>query len=188
MTAQLTTQNSQTLRQEVTGSRRFSNFFWAVVVSGGSTGFLLSGLSSYLQVNLLPFSNPTELQFIPQGIAMGFYGVAGLLLALYLWLVITWNVGGGYNNFDKEKNELTIFRWGYPGGNRQIELNCPLNEVQSVRAEIKEGLNPTRAIYLKVKGRRDIPLTRVGQPISLAELENESARLARFLQVPLEGL
>jgi hypothetical protein len=188
MTAQVKPSNSNVLRQEVLGSRRFSNYFWAVVVSSGSIGFFLAGLSSYLQVNLLPFSKPTELQFFPQGLVMCFYGVAGLLLALYLWLVVTWNVGGGYNEFDKENNQVTVFRWGFPGKNRRIELTCPLDEVQSVRAEIKEGLNPKRALYLKIKGRRDIPLTRVGQPMSLTNLENEGAKLARFLQVPLEGL
>lgn len=189
MTAQVQQSNSsEVLRQEVLGSRRFSNYFWAMVVSAGSIGFFLAGLSSYLQVNLLPVSDPTELQFFPQGIVMCFYGIAGSLLALYLWLVVTWNVGGGYNEFNKEDNKVSVFRWGFPGKNRKIELNCPLNEVQSVRAEIKEGLNPKRALYLKIKGRRDIPLTRVGQPMSLTDLENEGAKLARFLQVPLEGL
>jgi hypothetical protein len=53
---------------------------------------------------------------------------------------------------------------------------------------IKEGLNPQRALYLRVKGRRDIPLTRVGQPLSLADLETQGAELARFLGVSLEGL
>ncbi|NEO27337.1 MAG: photosystem I assembly protein Ycf4, partial [Kamptonema sp. SIO4C4] len=33
-----------------------------------------------------------------------------------------------------------------------------------------------------------IPLTRVGEPMSLSDLENQGAELARFLQVPLEGL
>jgi DNA mismatch repair protein MutH len=54
--------------------------------------------------------------------------------------------------------------------------------------ELKEGLNPKRALYLRVKGMRDIPLTRVGRPIALSELENQGASLARFLEVPLEGL
>ena len=31
-------------------------------------------------------------------------------------------------------------------------------------------------------------MTRVGQPMSLAAVENQGAELARFLQVPLEGL
>jgi len=35
---------------------------------------------------------------------------------------------------------------------------------------------------------REIPLIRVGQPISLSELENKGAELARCLGVPLEGL
>ena len=63
------------LRYEVLGSRRFSNYWWATVVSIGGTGFLLSSISSYLHTNLLPFADPTQLIFIPQGIAMGFYGV-----------------------------------------------------------------------------------------------------------------
>lgn len=63
-----------------------------------------------------------------------------------------------------------------------------MEDVQAVRVEIKEGLNPRRVLYLRVKGRRNLPLTRVGQPISLTKLENEGAGLARFLGVPLEGL
>ncbi len=181
-------QDSLILRQEVLGSRRFSNYWWASVVSIGGVGFLLAGLSSYLKVNLLIVSDTSELQFIPQGVALSFYGVAGSLLALYLWLTILWNVGGGYNEFNKETGKLTVFRWGYPGKNRRVELEFNLDDVQSVRAEIKEGLNPKRKLYLRLKQRRDIPLTRVGEPISLSALENQGAELARFLGVPLEGL
>lgn len=188
MNTQNITKAQQILRQEILGSRRLSNYFWAIVVSMGGIGFLLAGLSSYLKVNLLIVSDPTGLQFIPQGIALSFYGVAGTLLALYIWLTIFWNVGGGYNEFNKETGKFKIFRWGYPGKNRRIELDCQLDEVLSVRAEIKEGLNPKRSLYLRVKQRRDIPLTRVGEPISISELENQGAELARFLEVPLEGL
>ena len=35
---------------------------------------------------------------------------------------------------------------------------------QSIRVEINEGLNPRRVIYLKLRGNREIPLTRAGQP------------------------
>ena len=176
------------LHQKVIGSSRFSNYWWALIVSLGSTGFLLAGLSSYFKTNLLPFTDPTELVFVPQGAVMGFYGVAGLLLASYLWLVTLLDVGGGYNEFNCETGLIKIFRWGFPGKNRQIELNCRIQDVQAVRVDIKEGLNPRRALYLRVKGRRDIPLTRVGQPMSLTELENQGAGLARFLGVALEGL
>ncbi len=189
MTAAKTTNaGDRLLHQNVLGSRRLSNYWWAVIVTLGSSGFLLAGLSSYLRINLLLVTDPTELVFVPQGLVMGLYGTVGLLLALYLWLVIFWDIGGGYNEFNQETGTFTIFRWGFPGKNRQIEIDSPIQDVQSVRITLKEGLNPRRALYLRVKGRRDIPLTRVGQPISLTELETQGAELARFLGVPLEGL
>lgn len=178
----------QTLRQDVLGSRRLSNIVWATIVTLGGIGFLLAGLSSYFQTNLLIVSDTSQLQFIPQGVALSFYGVAGLLLAIYLWLLVAWNVGGGYNEFDKETEKITISRWGYPGKNRKVEIEIPITQAQSIRAEIRDGLSPKRALYLRSKKRRDVPLTRVGEPIALSTLENQGAELARFLEVPLEGL
>lgn len=181
-------ENQLILHQGVLGSRRFSNIFWAAVSTIGGTGFFLACLSSYFKVNFLPLSDPTQLVFIPQGVAMGFYGLAGLLLGAYLWLICLWNIGGGYNEFNKETGTATVFRWGFPGKNRRIELTHPLETVQSIRVDIKEGLNPRRTLYLRVKNKGDIPLTRVGQPLPLSQLENQGAELARFLNVPLEGL
>lgn len=182
------TTKSNTLRWEILGSRRLSNYFWAITVSIGGIGFLLSGLSSYWKINLLLVSDTTNLQFVPQGIALTFYGVAGCLLATYLWLIILWDVGGGYNEFDRETGKVTISRSGFPGKNRQVEVTLPIEEVQSIRAEIREGLNPKRVLYLRSQKFRDIPLTRVGEPIALSSLENQGAELAKFLEVPLEGL
>ncbi|MEM8831441.1 MAG: photosystem I assembly protein Ycf4 [Cyanobacteria bacterium P01_G01_bin.19] len=178
----------KTLKQDVLGSRRLSNLLWAAIVTMGGIGFLLAGLSSYFKTNLLIVSDTSGLQFIPQGVALTFYGVAGSLLATYLWLLLSWNVGGGYNEFDKETGKAIISRWGYPGKNRKVEVEIPLAEIQSVRAEIRDGLSPKRALYIRSKKRRDIPLTRVGEPIALSTLENQGAELARFLEVPLEGL
>jgi hypothetical protein len=188
MTAQTPSKEQQLLRQTVVGSRRASNYLSAVVVTIGGAGFLLAGISSYLKVNLLPFSDPTRLVFIPQGIAMGFYGTIGTLLAIYLWLTILWDVGGGYNEFDRAIGQVKIFRWGFPGKNRQIEVTCKTEDVQAIRVDLREGINPKRSLYLRVKGLRDVPLTRVGQPLALSALENQGADLARFLGVPLEGL
>ncbi|GAB4217695.1 MAG: photosystem I assembly protein Ycf4 [Synechococcales cyanobacterium] len=172
----------------VTGSRRFSVYFWALALTGGGAGFALSGLSSYLHQNLLPFSDPASLMFIPQGITMLLYGTAAILAALYQWLTIVWDVGGGYNEFDQRTATATIVRYGYPGKNRLVKLTYAFSEIVGLRVEIKEGLNPKRAVYLRVKGRGEIPLTRVGQPLALAELENQAAELARFLNVTLEGI
>ena len=180
--------NSSVLRQNILGSRRFSNYLWAVVSLLGGLGFLLAGLSSYFKINLLLVSDPRNLQFIPQGVALTFYGVAGILLSLYLWLTIFWDVGGGYNEFNKNTGIAKIFRQGFPGKNRHVEIDVALEDIQSVRAEIREGLNPKRVLYLRANKKRDIPLTRVGEPIAISELENQGAELARFLEIPLEGL
>ncbi len=188
MTTSTATVNQKILIQPVLGSRRFSNFFWAVVVSMGGIGFLLTGLSSYLQVNLLPISHPIDLVFFPQGAALTFYGVAGTLLAIYLWSAILLDIGGGYNEFNQETGYITIFRNGFPGKNRRIELKSKIADAQAVRVDIRDGLSPRRTLYVRIKGRREIPLTRVGEPISLTELETQGANLARFLAVPLEGL
>jgi Ycf4 len=176
------------LRKEIVGSKRLSNYVWAAVSTAGGVGFFLASLSSFFQVNLLPFSDPTQLVFFPQGIAMGFYGAIGSLLGLYLWVVMALDVGGGFNEFNRKTGKAKIFRNGFPGKNRKIEIEYPLDEIQAVRVDLKEGLSPRRALYLRVKGRGDLPLTRVGQPLPLAELENQGAELARFLGVPLEGL
>ena len=189
MTVSTTINKSENLlSQKVLGSRRFSNYWWASIVTMGASGFFLAGISSYLKVNLLIVTDATQLIFVPQGLVMGLYGSAGLLLATYLWLVVLWDLGGGYNEFNRETGTLKIFRWGFPWKNRQIQIDGRIADVQSVRIVIKEGLNPQRALYLRVKGRRDIPLTRVGQPLSLADLETQGAELARFLGVSLEGL
>lgn len=188
MTASTQTSTDRVLIYSVLGARRLSNYFWAIIVSFGATGFFLAGLSSYLKVNLLPFADPTGLIFIPQGIAMGFYGVAGILLASYLWLIIALDVGGGINEFNKDTGKIRILRSGFWGENRQIEIEHPIGQAQAVRVDLREGLNPKRALYLRIKGRPEIPLTRVGQPLPLAKLENQGAEIARFLQIPLEGL
>ena len=180
--------NSTVLRQNIVGSRRFSNYLWAVVSLLGGLGFLLAGISSYFKINLLVVSDPSSLQFIPQGVALTFYGVAGSLLSLYLWLVIWWDVGGGYNEFNKDTGIAKVCRQGFPGKNRCLEVDISLEDIQSVKAEIREGLNPKRVLYLCASKRRDIPLTRVGEPIAISDLENQGAELARFLEVPLEGL
>jgi len=170
--------------QRIVGARRLSNYWWASVVLIGGIGFSLASLSSYFHVNLLPFSGPTDLIFIPQGIAMGFYGLMALLLSSYLWIIIVLNVGGGYNRFDKENEVVTIFRWGFWGKNRTVKVEYPLDDVQAVRAEIKEGLNPKRVIYLTTNDERRIPLTGVDQPLPLSKIEEKAITLAKFLNIP----
>jgi hypothetical protein len=67
-------------------------------------------------------------------------------------------------------------------------VDIPLREIQAVKVEVRDGLSPRRRLALRLQGRRDLPLTRVGEPMPLADLERSGAELARFLGVPLEGI
>jgi hypothetical protein len=170
-------------RYVVIGSRRFSNYWWASIIFLGGFSFLLTGISSYLNLNLLPIIHSQNIVFFPQGLVMSFYGILGLVFSLYLWLTIFWSIGGGFNEFNKQDGIVRIFRWGFPGKNRKIDLLYSIKDVEGIRVELKEGINPKRTIYLRIKGKREIPLTRVGQPLTLEEIETQAAEIAKFLQV-----
>src|SRR5688572_24734436 len=99
-------------RYIVVGSRRFSNYWWASIIFLGAFGFLLTGLSSYLQLDLFPFIQSKDILFFPQGLVMCFYGILGLFFSIFLWLTLFWSVGGGFNEFNKKDGIVRIFRWG----------------------------------------------------------------------------
>jgi Ycf4 len=150
------------------------------------------------------------LPFFPQGLLMSFYGSLGFLLSIYWSLLIFWNVGGGFNEFNKKEGFVRIFRWGYPGKNRKIDLSYALKDIEAIRVELKQGIDSQRTIYLRLKGsasplplgkseaerpsspnkgqgKREIPLTGIGQPLTLKEIEKQASELANFLQVCLEA-
>lgn len=186
-----------TRRYLITGAQRVSNYWWASVISLGGISFLLTGFASFLQTNLFVFNQSKSITFFPQGLIMCFYGSLGLLFGVYLWCTIFWRVGDGFNEFNKNEvvpdsvklsnaGVVRIFRWGLPGKNRRIDFTYKMQDVEGVRVELKEGVNPKRVISLKVKGKGNIPLTRIGQPISLENIESEASELAQFLKVSLE--
>ncbi|MEB3334003.1 MAG: photosystem I assembly protein Ycf4 [Cyanobacteriota bacterium] len=171
--------------QRVLGSRRASNVLAALAVTIGGVGFFLTSLSSRLGQDLLPMLHASELSWVPQGLVMGLYGIAALLLATYLWVVIGIDLGAGTNRFDKTSGVATITRNGL---RRTIEVDIPIRDIQAVKLEVREGISPLRRLSLRIQGRRELPLSRVGEPLPLAELELTGATLARFLGVPLEGI
>ena len=137
------------IRQDkIVGSRRFSNYFWSVVLFIGGLGFLLAGISSYFKINLLPFTNSTQLVFIPQGLIMMFYGTLSLGISVYLIITVLLDIGSGYNEYNKTESLVKIVRRGFPGKNREILLVYSLSNIRSIGIKITEGLNPTRSIYL----------------------------------------
>lgn len=197
-------------RYIIEGERRFRNIIWSILLFVGSFGFILTGLSSYFGVNIVPFINSTTnltqyqslggtvsealgIAFFPQGLLMLLYGGLGILLTIYWTLLIYWNVGGGFNEFNKKDGQIRIFRWGYPGKLRKYDFLYPIQDVEAIRVEFLQGsaalsLDQRRTIYLCLKGKREIPLTGVGEPLSLKEIEKQASELANFLQVSLQGL
>nr|YP_009330374.1 photosystem I assembly protein Ycf4 [Lambia antarctica]ANN39066.1 photosystem I assembly protein Ycf4 [Lambia antarctica] len=171
-------------RYKIIGARRFSNYWWASIICAGSLAFLLTGIASYINSTILIFGSE-NIQFVPQGLVMSFYGLLGVIFSLYLWLTIFWSVGSGFNEFNNDQKTVRIFRWGFPGKNRRINLYYNFNEIEGIRVEVKQGLNPRRNIYLQIRGKREIPLTRIGQPLTYEEIEKKAADLAKFLNVSL---
>nr|UDZ61615.1 photosystem I assembly protein Ycf4 [Helanthium tenellum] len=168
------------------GSRKISNFCWACILFLGSIGFLVVGTSSYLGKNLISGFPHQQIVFFPQGIVMFFYGIAGLFTSFYLWCTILWNIGSGYDLFDRKAGVVCIFRWGFPGKNRRIFLRFFLRDIQSIRIEVKEDLYSRRVLYMEIRGQVAIPLTRTYENLTPREIEQKAAELAYFLRVPIE--
>ena len=80
----------------------------------------------YLKINLLPFTNSTELVFLPQGLVMMFYGTLSFGISVYITTTVLLDIGGGYNEYNRIENLVKIVRKGFPGRNREILLTYPL--------------------------------------------------------------
>lgn len=174
--------------ENVIGSRRMSNVSWALIVFLGALGFIVVGLSSYFGKDIIPLLQSESIIFKPQGLVMLFYGIGGLFLSIYLWCIIIWDIGSGYNEFDRKEGIISIFRWGFPGTNRRIRIRCLVEDIQAIRLEVNEGLTSRSVISIRLKGQQDIPLNQMGESLTLSQMEENAAQLARFLRVPIEGI
>ena len=176
------------IKDNITGARNVRSFSIMLILFGAGLGFFLAGLSSYLNINLLILSDTSEIRFIPQGIAMLFYGTGALGIAFYILLTIFWNIGSGYNEFSKKENIIRIIRLGFPGKNRNIFLSYEFKNVKGIKFLIKQGLNPRCNILLVLKDKREIPLFPAQVLLNPNETEKKAIELSTFLDVPLESL
>tara|TARA_Y100001968_G_scaffold150387_1_gene137599 strand:- start:22625 stop:23197 length:573 start_codon:yes stop_codon:yes gene_type:complete len=181
--SQLSGSNAQ-LVQKIKGSRKTTNYIVGSMLSIGGVGFFLAALSSYFGKNFLPLGNPSTLIFVPQGLVMGIYGIVASVLAIYMWRLISIDFGSGTNIFDKNKGLLYISRIGFL---KEINIEVPLKDIKAVKLDAREGFNSRRRLCLRIQGKKDLPISKVGSPQPLLDLEEEGAELARFLGVNLEG-
>ena len=174
------------IEQQIEGSRKISNYIIGGMLTIGGVGFVLASISSYTGRDLLPLGNPSTLLFVPQGIIMGAYGILANLFNFYLWYLVYINFGSGSNSFDKTSKSVEIKRKGLF---KDVEVKLSFDDIKSVKLDISEGFNPRRRIALVLKGKKKVlPLSGAGDLKPLLEVEEEGARLAKFLDVNLEGL
>ena len=180
--------NKSILKDNIVGARNFRSTITMIVLILAGLGFFLAGLSSYLNTNLLFITDTNEIKFVPQGIAMLFYGTGALGLGSYILLTIIWNIGSGYNEFSKVEQIARIVRVGFPGKNRIIFLSYEFNNIKNLKYLIKQGLNPRCNILLVLKDKREIPLFPAQFLLNPTDTEKKAIELANFLNVPLESL
>ena len=137
---------------------------------------------------MLVISDTSEITFIPQGLALLFYGTGAIGISIYLILTIFWNIGSGYNEFSKQDELVRIVRIGFPGKNRTVFLSYEFKNIKNLKFLIKQGLNPRCNILLVLKDKREIPLFPAQFLLNPAEIENKAIQLSNFLNVPLENL
>ena len=176
------------IKENIVGARNFNSILVMIILIIAGTGFFLAGLSSYLNINLLMITDTSEIRFIPQGIAMLFYGTGAIGIGIYLMLTIIWNIGSGYNEFSKLEEIVRIVRLGFPGKNRTIFLSYEFKNIKSLKFLIKQGLNPRCNILLVLKDKREIPLFPAQFLLNPSATEKKAIQLSNFLQIPVESL
>jgi hypothetical protein len=83
-----------------------------LIILGGGLGFLITGLSSYFNYNLIPLINAEKIIFFPQGLTMCFYGTCGTIVGINQLIILIKNIGEGFNEFNKNLGIMKIYRKG----------------------------------------------------------------------------
>lgn len=104
--------NEYLLIENITESNKPSKYLINLIILGGGLGFLIAGLSSYINYNLIPFINAEKIIFFPQGLTMCFYGTCGTVVGINQLIILTKNIGEGFNEFNKRIGTIKIYRKG----------------------------------------------------------------------------
>ena len=172
------------IKEKIQGARNLRSFSIMLILFLAGLNFFLTGISSYLNKDL---QDGNEIKFIPQGIAMLFYGTLALAFAFYNFFTFFFNIGGGYNEFSKKEALIRIVRLGFPGKNRNLFLSYEFKSIKNLKLIMKQGLNPRCNLFLVLKDKREIPLFPAEVLLRPAEAEEKAIELSAFLDVPLEN-
>ena len=179
--------------ESIDGAKRLTNYLWVLILFLFGIGFFLAGLSSYFHKNFIFFNTFSNIEFIPQGILLMFYGTAAFLLSCFIYSLIFLDIGSGTNIYDIESSVVRLSRRGFPNFDsnlklkqRNIYLVYPFTEITNAELNIIDGINPTRVIYLNLKDGRRIPLTPSNQLTDLAILEKQAIFITKLLKIDLK--
>jgi len=53
-----------------------------------------------------------------------------------------WNIGSGYNQFDKQEEMVHLFCWGFLEGNHRIRIQFFMTDIQAIHMEVQESIYP----------------------------------------------
>lgn len=161
----------------VVGSRRPSNAILSLACFFASLGFLFNGA----------FLAPTDQT--PGRLLSCFYGLTCAGFCVYLAFLMVLNVGGGWNIFDTEKQNVRLFRWGFPGKNRRVDLNYGLNHVNSLvwdqTASKQPGGSQAMFLGLDLTDQREIPFCSI-RGSKWEQTERLVSDLGQFLNRPVK--
>ena len=119
--------NETILKNEIVEKDVKIKYIFNILLLLGSISFLIVGLSSYFKHNIFSYLNADQIIFFPQGLTMCFYGLCGLIISINQFKIIVLRIGEGYNEFNKEKGTVKIFRKGLQ--NSEINITYLLTDI-----------------------------------------------------------
>ena len=176
------------------GTRCPINYLFRRVLFIGGRSLFIVGFSRYEQKNFFSFMKITsvDIQFLPQGFVIIFYGRVACLWSFYLSLVSYLAVGSGFNEYNMEHEYIHIFRWGFSNVTRRINLFYTFSDLESFYLDSQYHLpNPTTlSLYLRLKNQSKILVIQLGieriRMYSIQQMEYLSANMAKCLKIPLK--
>lgn len=126
MEKNLLLKNEKILIEKIEETDKIIKYIANLIILSGSLGFLIVGISSYLNFNLLPILDSKKIIFFPQGLTMCFYGTCGSVLGINQLLILHRKIGEGFNEFNKELGIMKLYR---KGKKTDINIIYPLQDI-----------------------------------------------------------
>lgn len=121
--------NKNIFREKIYETDKIIKYAFNISILLGACGFLIVGISSYIGNDIIFFLKSDQIIFFPQGLTMCLYGIAGVIIGINQLRVIILEIGEGYNEFNKDKNTMTIFRKGAKGTESDVNIVYPLTDI-----------------------------------------------------------